>query len=177
MTPSSSGAATGHLLGALQTEVDRRLAAADEALARDYPGDPVDRQPVHTVYVPGDVFGRETPREWGERALTLLAEHLPDAAAAAAVTGMDPALADEVYPRVLDTLSTQPVEDLRVDVEDGYGRRPDAVEDEHVASAVTALREFGTADGDPRGSASGSSAWRRHTGTAVCAPCWRSSTG
>ena len=35
-------------------EVERILAPADAALARDYPGDPAERQPVHTVYVPAD---------------------------------------------------------------------------------------------------------------------------
>ncbi len=35
-------------------EVERIMAPADAALARDYPGDDGGRQPVHTVYVPAD---------------------------------------------------------------------------------------------------------------------------
>ena len=34
--------------------LDRALAGVDAQLARDYPGDPGGRQPVHTVYVPAD---------------------------------------------------------------------------------------------------------------------------
>lgn len=43
------------------------LAQVDADLARRYPGDPGTRQPVHTVYVPGDVFAAGTLRSWGTR--------------------------------------------------------------------------------------------------------------
>ncbi|NUP38500.1 MAG: aldolase, partial [Streptomyces sp.] len=43
------------------------LAATDAELARRYPGDPGNRQPVHTVYVPADAATPGTPREWGDR--------------------------------------------------------------------------------------------------------------
>ncbi|WP_437670982.1 DUF6986 family protein [Sorangium sp. So ce131] len=45
-------------------------------------------------------------------------------------------LAHGVYTRVLDKLRREPVEDLRIDFEDGYGVRPGSEEDEHAAAAA-----------------------------------------
>jgi citrate lyase beta subunit len=45
-------------------------------------------------------------------------------------------LAHSIYSRVNDKLKREPVEDFRVDFEDGYGNRPDAEEDGHAASAA-----------------------------------------
>ncbi|MGW7634599.1 DUF6986 family protein [Streptomyces decoyicus] len=124
------------------------LAQVDADLARRYPGDPGTRQPVHTVYVPGDVFAADTVRSWGDQALAALDEHAPDAAALAAVLGIPDALAAEVHDRVRAKLTREPVEDLRIDFEDGYGPRPDAEEDEAAARAaalVAAACRGGTA--------------------------------
>lgn len=41
-----------------------------------------------------------------------------------------------VYRRVVAKLKSEPIEDFRVDFEDGYGNRPDAEEDGHVAQAA-----------------------------------------
>ncbi|MFG2828314.1 DUF6986 family protein [Streptomyces sp. NPDC048434] len=112
------------------------LAQVDADLARRYPGDPGTRQPVHTVYVPGDVFAAGTLRSWGDQALAALDEHAPDAGALAAVLGIPDALAVDVHDRVRAKLTREPVEDLRIDFEDGYGPRPDAEEDEAAARAA-----------------------------------------
>ncbi|MET8697073.1 DUF6986 family protein [Streptomyces bauhiniae] len=122
-------------------EVDGLLAPVDAELALRYPGDPGTRQPVHTVYVPGDVFGAGTVREWGDRALAALDEHAPDAGSFGAVLGLDGELAGPVYERVRAKLEREPVEDLRVDFEDGYGHRPDAEEDEDAARAARLLAQ------------------------------------
>ncbi|HEX8285450.1 MAG TPA: hypothetical protein VF588_18995 [Pyrinomonadaceae bacterium] len=45
-------------------------------------------------------------------------------------------LAHKVYTRVAEKLAREPVEDFRIDFEDGYGNRPDAEEDGHAASAA-----------------------------------------
>ncbi|MGK3991781.1 DUF6986 family protein [Sorangium sp. So ce1024] len=45
-------------------------------------------------------------------------------------------LARAVYARVLDKLGREPVEDLRIDFEDGYGVRPGDEEDAHAAAAA-----------------------------------------
>ncbi|GAQ58819.1 DUF6986 family protein [Streptomyces acidiscabies] len=124
------------LASAVGEEIAARLAPVDAELARRYPGDPGTRQPVHTVYVPGDVFAADTVRAWGDRALTALDEHAPDAASFAAVLGLADDLAEPVYARVRAKLEREPVEDLRVDFEDGYGPRPDAEEDQHAAHAA-----------------------------------------
>src|SRR5690606_13700920 len=44
----------------------------------------------------------------------------------------DVELADRVYARVQEKLAREPVEDLRIDFEDGYGNRSDAEEDGHA---------------------------------------------
>ncbi|MFF8943512.1 DUF6986 family protein [Streptomyces sp. NPDC014864] len=129
------------LSGAVSEEISASLAAVDAELERRYPGDPGTRQPVHTVYVPGDLFTADTVRVWGEAALAALDEHAPDAAAFAAVLGLDDALAAPVYDRVRAKLEREPVEDLRVDFEDGYGPRPDAEEDRAAARAARLIAE------------------------------------
>ncbi|RLL69944.1 aldolase/citrate lyase family protein [Streptomyces sp. Z26] len=119
----------------VRESVAASLADVDADLARRYPGAPGTRQPVHTVYVPADAAAGDTALSWGEDALALLDEHAPDAAAFAAVLGLPDGLAGPVYERVRAKLATEPVEDLRIDFEDGYGPRPDAEED---AAAVRA---------------------------------------
>jgi citrate lyase beta subunit len=120
-------------------ELDRRLAPADAELAARYPGDAGTRQPVHTVYVPADQMTPGLTADWGARALAALADHGPTAAALAAATGLDEALVAQVLPAVLAKLETEPVEDLRVDFEDGYGPRPGEREDADAAEAARAL--------------------------------------
>ena len=56
-------------------------------------------------------------------------------------------LAHTIYNRVLEKLRREPIEDFRVDYEDGYGNRPDAEEDGHAeqgALEVAAGMERGT---------------------------------
>jgi citrate lyase beta subunit len=45
-------------------------------------------------------------------------------------------LAHTIYNRVSEKLEREPVEDFRIDFEDGYGNRPDDEEDGHAASAA-----------------------------------------
>ena len=115
-------------LDALADDLDRRLAAADADLLAHYPGDRGVRQPVHTVYVPGDRFDADTVRSWGAEA----------AAALDAFSEFVPEVGD-VLDRVRAKLEREPIEDLRIDFEDGYGVRPDAQEDADVVSAARAL--------------------------------------
>ncbi|MFD6550386.1 DUF6986 family protein [Streptomyces sp. NPDC058398] len=129
------------LSDAVTEAVSASLAPVDAELERRYPGDPGTRQPVHTVYVPGDAFAADTVRAWGDRALAALDEHAPDAASFAAVLGLTDDLAGPVYDRVRAKLEREPVEDLRVDFEDGYGPRPDAEEDATAARAARLIAE------------------------------------
>jgi citrate lyase beta subunit len=129
--------------------LDHRLAGADRELQVRYPGDPGSRQPVHTVYVPADRFTADEPAAWGRAALELLDREAPTAAELARATGLPEALVGEVHDRVRDKLATEPVEDLRVDLEDGYGRRPDDEEDRDVRAAAAALAELAGREGAP----------------------------
>lgn len=119
--------------------VDRLLADADAARVAAYPGDRVDRQPVHTVYVPADRFHPDLPAEWGARAAAVLAEHAPGPVELAAVLDVDPDSLGAVWERVVAKLGAEPIEDLRVDLEDGYGTRSDEEEDRDAVAAGTAL--------------------------------------
>jgi citrate lyase beta subunit len=121
---------------AVSADLAAALAAVDADLARRYPGDPGTRQPVHTVYVPAGAATPDTPRAWGEKALALLDAHAPTPAALAAVLRIPAALAGPVHDRVRAKLRAEPVEDLRLDFEDGYGHRPDPEEDADAARAA-----------------------------------------
>ncbi|MEV8364283.1 DUF6986 family protein [Streptomyces niveus] len=121
--------------------ISASLAPIDAELARRYPGDPGTRQPVHTVYVPADAFDAGTVRSWGDQALAALDEHAPDAASLARALGLSEALAGPVYERVRAKLEREPVEDLRVDFEDGYGAHSDEEEDIAAARAARLVHE------------------------------------
>ncbi|MDP9343893.1 MAG: HpcH/HpaI aldolase/citrate lyase family protein [Actinomycetota bacterium] len=118
------------------------FAAVGEGLRehdRAYPGDPGGRQPVHTVYVPADRFRATTVAAYGAEALRLLDTHAPDDASFPEAFGVPAALASAVRPRVAEKLRREPVEDLRVDFEDGYGVRPDDEEDRDAARAAATV--------------------------------------
>src|SRR4051812_12486214 len=103
------------------------------------PIDPDDRRPVHTVYGGAHLFRADIAARLGARALTALGEYAPDAEALAQAVGISPALVGTVYPRVVEKLHREPVEDFRIDFEDGYGNRPDAEEDGHALAVAGEL--------------------------------------
>ncbi|OKK03399.1 aldolase [Streptomyces sp. CB03234] len=133
------------LAGAVSEGISASLVSVDEELARRYPGDPGTRQPVHTVYVPGDAFDAGTIRSWGDQALAMLDEHAPDAASLAAVLGLPESLADDVHARVRAKLEREPIEDLRVDFEDGYGGKDEDTDAARAARLISEAYEKGTA--------------------------------
>ena len=130
-------------------DLDRRLAPADADLAACYPGDARDRQPVHTVYVPADLMTPGLAADWGGHALAALDRHAGTAQALAGATAVDATLVAEVFPKILDKLAREPVEDLRLDFEDGYGARPEEQEDHHALGAARALTEAVSAGTSP----------------------------
>jgi citrate lyase beta subunit len=146
---SSSTRPNGRLAEHVLAAVDAQLTSADQALAARYPGDPGTRQPVHTVYVPGDAARPDTPASWGGQALALLDAATPDAATTAGVIRLGLLLDDEVHRRTRVKLAAQPIEDLRVDFEDGYGNRPDAEEDDAAAAAGRTLAALLSAEDGP----------------------------
>jgi citrate lyase beta subunit len=126
---------------ALTAELDQRLVGADAALAGQFPGERASRQPVHTVYVPADRYDTDLVPRWGQEAVQALDEHGGSAADFAATLGLPTTLAEEVVSRVRSKLEREPIEDLRIDFEDGYGPRPDPEEDQAVDASAKGLRE------------------------------------
>lgn len=88
------------------------------------------------VYGGAHLFKAETAAKLGATALRVFQEHAPDSAALAAVLDLTPETASRVHARVTEKLQREPVEDFRLDFEDGYGNRPDAEEDGHAESAA-----------------------------------------
>ena len=128
-------------VGSLADLLDEQLAAADAALTEQYPGDQGVRQPVHTVYVPADRFTASTVTEWGAAALAALDAYGATPEAFAETAGMPVASSVDVQPLVRRKLETQPIEDLRIDFEDGYGNRTDEEEDAAAVAAAGALAD------------------------------------
>jgi hypothetical protein len=94
------------------------------------------RQPIHTVYGGAHLFKADTAGRLGATALRVFQENAPDAATLGAVLAIAPSVAERVHSRVMEKLQREPVEDFRLDFEDGYGNRPDAEEDGHAESAA-----------------------------------------
>lgn len=131
-------------------EIGARLTQANRQVAAAYPGEPADRQPVHTVYGGAQLFKGDLAPKLGQAARRALEEYAPDAAAFARAIGLGESrsvtgivgsgaerdLPGQVYRRVIEKLAREPVEDFRIDFEDGYGNRPDAEEDGHAVSAA-----------------------------------------
>ncbi|MBB3665441.1 MULTISPECIES: DUF6986 family protein [Prauserella salsuginis group] len=152
----------------LAADLDTRLAGVDAELAARHDGVAAP-QPVHTVYVPADSWHPGLPGEWGERALTAVERHggmqalaervlraaerepgpvrttgsAPDSPAGAAAREQAAAgLAEAVTAK----LHSEPIEDLRLDFEDGFGDRSDEEEDHWAAEAG---RRVGRTSGAP----------------------------
>src|SRR5689334_18968593 len=124
---------------ALADELDARLADADAALASRYRGDRGRRQPVHTVYVPADRYDSATVTAWAEQARDALTRDGGFADVLAEALDLRADTAAEVDDRIRRKLDTEPVEDLRIDFEDGYGVRSDDDEDAAAVAAATDL--------------------------------------
>ncbi len=129
------------LAATLAAETDARLARADVELVTGFPGEQPGRQPVHTVYVPAHRFRADLTQQWGRAALaamdhdeTLFAEVARDR---------------EVVRLVRDKLGREPIEDVRIDFEDGYTRRGDDEEDADVLTAAAELAQAIGSGGAP----------------------------
>ncbi|MFI1917128.1 DUF6986 family protein [Nocardia sp. NPDC020380] len=112
--------------------IESRLHTVDAELARLYPGDRPG-QPIHTAYVSGADASETLPAEWGAVAIDL-AERQRELLIELA--------GEDVVNQVLITLRRRPIQDLRLDFEDGYGTRPDAVEDADAVRAGQVLAKL-----------------------------------
>lgn len=115
----------------------RELNCASLEFRSHYPGDTGHRQPVHTFYGGADLFKAGTVQRLGMLAMQSLADYAPDASHFAGALGLPSGpVAEQVYARVVDKLGREPVEDFRIDFEDGYGNRADREEDRHAFEAA-----------------------------------------
>ncbi|MFJ6280322.1 DUF6986 family protein [Arthrobacter subterraneus] len=114
--------------------IDSKLTDTDRLLRTGYPGDSGSRQPVHTVYVPADRYQPSLPGDWGREAAAAV-ERAGGMGALCAALGAN----DDVGTLVSAKLTSEPIEDLRLDFEDGYGNRPDDEEDAEAARAAIAV--------------------------------------
>ena len=123
-------------------EVQMALAQIGEAnrgFAEHFPGDSPRRQPVHTVYGGAQVFRSDTAPRLGGLARRSLQEYASEPGEFGRALGLPGELAARIHDRVARKLEREPVEDFRIDFEDGYGTRPDAEEDGHAESAAVEL--------------------------------------
>ena len=112
------------------------LTTANDAVARRFPGEADARQPVHTVYGGAHLFTSDIARKLGAGALKALRTYAPTPATLATALDIHPSMAERIHPKIVEKLTREPVEDFRIDFEDGFGHRPDAEEDRHAQAAA-----------------------------------------
>jgi citrate lyase beta subunit len=118
--------------------IDGQLAVTDRLLEQNYPGDDGSRQPVHTVYVPADRFTPSFAADWGAEAMATVTGY-GGLERLGVLLGQDSGLAEAVAPRVEAKLAGEPIEDLRLDFEDGFGDRGDDAEDTAAVAAASGV--------------------------------------
>lgn len=131
----------------LLQKLQSQIAPAHDRFHKNYPGVGSRRQPLHTIYGGAHLFKAQTVPKLGALALRALDLYAPDSrsfhqALQQPPGGKQEALAATIYQRVRRKLATEPVEDFRIDFEDGFGPRSDAEEDQ---TAVRAAEELATA--------------------------------
>ena len=103
-----------------------------------------ERQPVHTVYGGAHLFRSDTPHRLGRvarAAFDAYAPAPPDLAHAVGLAEDGVVQAATLHERVRAKLAREPVEDFRIDFEDGFGVRPSDEEDRCAEDAARALAE------------------------------------
>lgn len=146
-----------------------KLKKANTDFQKIYPGDRSDRQPVHTVYGGANLFKQDSAQVLGNRALESFKTYAPDFISFGRIFGLEgineistkksiavvakeyeklsheqkkkhPArLSIEVYGKVIKKLQFEPIEDFRIDFEDGYGNRSNEEEDQTAVQAAEEL--------------------------------------
>jgi len=141
-------------------DLTERLRKANDGFSQHYPGESGRRQPVHTVYGGAHLFRSDSANRLGSLARRSLDQFAPDFVAFARALELPGAsqladtspdqlrhdnkhawLAQTIYERVKEKLRREPVEDFRIDFEDGYGNRPDVEEDGHAESAAAEVAQ------------------------------------
>lgn len=128
------------------------LTEANEAFAARFPGVAMARQPVHTLYGGAHLYKPGAAAKMGKLARDHLASYASDASELATALGFagfennervateaEMTTARKVFERVNAKLASEPVEDQRIDFEDGYGSRAREEEDGHAVDAARAM--------------------------------------
>ena len=115
-----------------------KLGTANKKFQKIYPGYKPERQPVHTVYGGADLFKFDSAKKMGRVALKSLKTYAPDYSTFAKALGLSDknGLASTVYTKVVQKLEEEPVEDFRIDFEDGFGNRTWEEEDATAEKAA-----------------------------------------
>jgi citrate lyase beta subunit len=111
------------------------------------------RSPIHVFYTGAHLFSADTVQKVASIALQTLERFAPDASTFAALAigksvnqdqdgESDLAFDPSTYEKMRQKLRRQPIEDLRIDFEDGYGVHSNDEEDAH---AIRAAREIAAA--------------------------------
>jgi citrate lyase beta subunit len=121
------------------------LSVSNEEFNNRYPGVRAERQPVHTLYGGAHLYKAGSNAKLGSLALRHFLTYAADPEAMADALGLETPgqndLLELVYNRVVAKLQHEPIEDQRIDFEDGYGLRADNEEDAHAVSSATAMHE------------------------------------
>jgi citrate lyase beta subunit len=125
----------------VRARIEAVLDTVDAELRSRYPGPDGRAQPIHTAYVPADRVTAETPGDWGAAATKLLDVHHDMLAELDGTASL---------PAVRERLERDPIQDLRIDFEDGYGFRSDDEEDRAATAVGTILSGWARA-GRPAG--------------------------
>lgn len=123
---------------AQKEELFEDLKKANTLFQQVYPGDRSDRQPVHTVYGGANLFRYNMAEKFAEKAQHTFNTYAQNAEEFGRIFDLKPDFAKNIYNRVKDKLSTEALEDFRIDFEDGFGNRSNQEEDE---TAVMAAKE------------------------------------
>ena len=152
-----TGTGPGRLPAGAIAALDEALAPLDAWAAQRWPGGAGLGQPIHTVYVPADQAAPGLSRDWGRRALASLEAYAPTPAELAEALGLGAGSGgpgtgwgpgglelsvdeiDDAWPLLRRALQEAPIQDLRLDLEDGYGPHTDDEEDAHADAAAEVL--------------------------------------
>ena len=116
----------------------KKIGEAEKSRNKYFHSEINNRQPVHVVYGGADKFRFDISAKLGRIALKTLEEYANNHKTFFEALGLrDYTFSNLVYERVIEKLKREPVEDYRIDFEDGYGIRPDNEEDK--SAELTAL--------------------------------------
>lgn len=117
------------------------LTDANRAVALRFPGDDTAHQPIHSYYESAALFHRGRITEITQEALTHQARYLSSPAALSDGFELSQEIAEKVIAKLLPKMQVSPIEDYRIDFEDGFGVHPDEYEDTIAIQCAIELAE------------------------------------